>query len=68
MRLERWYNVDIEVLNNELMSLHYDGIIEKETIEQVLEIIKLTIPIEYTMKHKEISIGLNKNYNLKTEF
>lgn len=55
-RLERWYDVEITITNPELTQYHYSGTIENETIHDVLEIIKLTLPIKYTIKHKNIHI------------
>ena len=50
--LERWYNVKIELETKENKELWFTGTIEKETISEVLEIIKTTIPIEYSFDSK----------------
>lgn len=50
--LERWYNVKIELESKETKELWFTGTIEKETISEVLEIIKTTIPIEYSFDSK----------------
>lgn len=50
--LERWYNVDIELEANETKKLWFTGTIEKETISEVLELIKTTLPIEYSFNSK----------------
>ncbi len=55
-RLERWYDVEITIADPELTQYHYSGTIENETIHDVLEIIKLTLPIQYSIKHKNIRI------------
>lgn len=50
--LERWYNVEIQLEANENKELWFTGTIEKETISEILEIIKTTIPIEYSFDAK----------------
>jgi transmembrane sensor len=50
--LERWYNVKIELESKETKELWFTGTIEKETISEVLELIKTTIPIEYSFNSK----------------
>lgn len=52
--LERKYGVDIEVANNLLLDYHYDGIIENETILEVLELLKETLPIEYKIEGQKV--------------
>lgn len=47
-RLERWYNVNIELKGEEIKKLRYNGTIELESFSEVLELIKVTTPIQYT--------------------
>lgn len=47
-RLERWYNVDIELKGERIKNLKYTGTIEMETFSEVLELIKVTTPITYS--------------------
>jgi len=48
-KLERWYDVDIEIKNPELNKIVYSGAFKnEETIWQVLNTIQLTLPIRYT--------------------
>ncbi len=48
IRLERWYDVDIEIKNPELNGIIYSGIFKnQETIWQVLNTFQLTLPIRY---------------------
>lgn len=52
-RLGRWYNVDI-TLNSELLKEYsYTATFTDETLEQVLELLKLTAPMEYTIRERE---------------
>ena len=48
-RLERWYDVDIKMENDELNDIVYSGVFKnEETIWQVLNSIQLTLPIKYS--------------------
>jgi len=48
VRLERWYDVDIEIKSPELNNIIYSGIFKnEETIEDILNIFELTMPITY---------------------
>lgn len=56
-RLERWYNVEITFADPELASIRYTGQFKnKETIWQVLDIIKLTTNIDYTLTDRRLTI------------
>lgn len=56
-RLERWYNVEITFSDPELASIRYTGQFKnKETIWQVLDIIKLTTNIDYTLTDRKLTI------------
>jgi ferric-dicitrate binding protein FerR (iron transport regulator) len=49
LRLERWYDVDIEIKNPDLNKTIYSGVFKnEETIDQVLNTLELTSPIRYT--------------------
>jgi len=62
IRLERWYDVDIEIENPELNNVIYSGIFKnEETIWQVLNTVQLTIPIKFTrVDFRKFSIEINK--------
>ena len=48
VRLERWYDVDIEIKNPKLNDIIYSGVFKnEETIWQVLQTFELTLPIRY---------------------
>lgn len=56
-RLERWYDVEITFADKELSGIRYTGKFKnKETIWQVLDIIKLTTKIEYTLTDRKLTI------------
>ena len=54
--LERRYNVEIIVENNKILNYHYSGIIKDETIVEVLNLIKSTLPIKYEIINKKIIV------------
>lgn len=61
LKLERWFGVKINLLNDDLKDFKYKGRFNhNETIYQVLEVIKVTTPINYEVKNYEIYINLNK--------
>jgi len=62
IRLERWYDVDIEIKNPELNQITYSGVFKnEETIEEVLNTFQLTMPIRYTRDgFRKFDIRMNK--------
>lgn len=56
VKLERWFDVEINILNKEILDFHFNGAIENETIQDVMEIIKYALPIQYNIKHNVITI------------
>jgi len=58
--LERKYGVEIDVKKKEILDLHFDGTIKNETIIEILEIIKKTLPIDYKIAGQKIEITNKK--------
>jgi ferric-dicitrate binding protein FerR (iron transport regulator) len=54
--LERKYGVEIQVTNNLILNYHYDGTIKNETILEVLDLLKETLPIKYKIDGQTILI------------
>lgn len=54
--LERKYGVDIKIDDEDILDYHYDGIFKGETILEVLEILRHTLPIEYKIVDQNIII------------
>jgi len=52
--LERKYDVTIHFEDNLLLDLRFTGIIENETIEQILELIKISSNVDYRIDGREI--------------
>jgi len=49
-RLERWFNVDIYVLDDEILDFEITAKFHDETLEQVLNLIKLSSGIKYSVE------------------
>ena len=58
--LERKYGVDIVITNDELLSLHFDGVIKNETIIEIMDILKVTLSIDYKVVDQRIEITADK--------
>ncbi len=54
--LERKYGVDIVVADNIILDYHYDGTIKNETILEVLDLLKETLPIRYKIEGQKVII------------
>lgn len=54
--LERWYNVDITVQGDLGEQIHYNGVIQEDTIVEVMEALSKLSNIVYHVKGKHISI------------
>ena len=58
-KLERWYGVTIHLQNDELMNERFTGkFTHNEPLAQVLEAIKITTPISYSIKLNDVYINL----------
>jgi len=54
IRLERKYNVNIHFESQELETMRFSGVLENETIEQVMKAIQLAAPVQFRIKNREI--------------
>lgn len=61
VKLERKYNVNISFDSNAIMKYRFSGTLEDETLTQVLDVIKLTSPIDYKLEGKEVTIYENSS-------
>jgi transmembrane sensor len=52
--LHRKFNLPIRINDTTLYKYKFSGIIENETLEQIFNIIKLTIPMSYTINKEEV--------------
>jgi transmembrane sensor len=65
VKLERKYNMSIRFRSDEVKHFRFTGTLEDETITQVLDVIKLTAPIDYELKGKEVVIFENTKMRQK---
>jgi ferric-dicitrate binding protein FerR (iron transport regulator) len=75
-KLDRWYNTNIILVDDELRTYSYTATFAGETLIQILELLKHSAPIEYTIFPRKkndnntfskgkIEIRLRKNYRKK---
>ena len=62
VKLERRYNVKFVFKDEALKHYVFSGILKDETLEQVMEAIKLTAPIQYQINQKQVILSKNKFY------
>ncbi|MDR1381613.1 MAG: FecR domain-containing protein [Tannerella sp.] len=60
VRLERRYNVQISFTDQTLKNFSFSGTLKEETLEQVLEAIKLSAPVNYTVRQNRVTLSTNK--------
>jgi len=60
VKLQRKYNVTFIFGNNDIKEYRFSGILLDETLEQVLNVIKLTAPIDYFLDGKNVLMLSNK--------
>lgn len=48
-RLDHWFNVEIEIIDPDISQYIYTATFQNETIEQILDMLKKTSPIEYSI-------------------
>jgi ferric-dicitrate binding protein FerR (iron transport regulator) len=60
-RLERWYNVEISIEDEDLKYSRYTGTFEKETVEQAIEALSISLPFEYNIDKNQIKIIKKKS-------
>jgi ferric-dicitrate binding protein FerR (iron transport regulator) len=58
-KMERWYNVKINIESSELINHRFRGAFEKENIEEALQALQLIINFKYTINKNEINITNN---------
>jgi len=53
-KINRWFNVDIILQDADLHEYVYKATFEDETLDQILELLKLSAPIEYTSEPRKL--------------
>ncbi len=52
-KLGRWFNVDIQIKDPELLELTYTATFVQETLPQVLELMAVASPVKYSISKRE---------------
>jgi len=65
--LQRRYNVEIILGDAALGSYRFTGILKNETLEQVLNVIRLTAPVDYKIDGKKVVLTENKTLRKQYE-
>jgi transmembrane sensor len=55
-KIERWYNVKVVIKDEGLRDAKYTALFEEESLEEVLEALRLTGGFRYVIKDKEVTI------------
>lgn len=55
-KLERWYDLDIEIADIELKTYRYTGTITKESIDQVLTAMQLIKPFNFKIQNDDVTL------------
>jgi transmembrane sensor len=58
-RLERWYNIDCIIQEPAVKKEHFTSVFEDEPLEQVLDVIALSMNISYEINHQTITFKTN---------
>lgn len=57
LKMSRWYKVKVEIMESGLKTQRYTGkFVNNETLDQVLEAINLTTPVQYTIQQNIVQI------------
>ena len=55
-KLNKWFNVDIELVDKELEEYEYNGTFQDESLLQILDLLKYTAPLDYSIEPR-VCIG-----------
>ncbi len=62
IKLERWYDVHIEIIDEEMKNWRFTGTFDKETFEQALHALSLSVPFDFKIDKNNIKIKCKSNY------
>ena len=62
IKLERRYNVKISINTKALQEYKFTGIIKDETLEQVLDVIRMSAPINYSINNNKVELIENETF------
>jgi len=67
VKLERIYDVKINFKDEDIKNYHITGTLEQETLEQLLSVIRLTIPIDFEINKKQVTLSINSGLKERYE-
>jgi transmembrane sensor len=53
-RIERWYNVDVDLVDKELEKYVIRGTFQDDSMEEVFQYLKMTSPIRYRIEDRKM--------------
>jgi transmembrane sensor len=56
LKIERWYDVSVIITDEKLKQTHYSAVFEDESLQEVMEALRLTGNFKYTINKKEVTI------------
>ena len=56
LKMERWYNIKINIETEKLKNYKMSGSFVKETAEEAIKILQFVVPFKYTIQNNEIKI------------
>ncbi|RPI69936.1 MAG: DUF4974 domain-containing protein [Ignavibacteriales bacterium] len=59
-KLQRKYNVTFVFMDEEIKKVRFNGTLLDETFQQVMDVIMLTAPVDYSLDGKTVTMFLNK--------
>jgi transmembrane sensor len=65
IKLQRKYNVIFVFTNEEIKKFRFSGVLLDETFEQIMDVIKLTAPVDYLLDGKNVLMFSNKEQTEK---
>jgi transmembrane sensor len=52
-RLERWYNIDVEIVDKDLETYSFRGTFQDDSLKEVLRLLSMTSPIRYKISERK---------------
>jgi len=56
LKIERWYDVKVNIPDSRIRKVEYSGVFEDEDLEQVMEALRITGNFHYDINKKEVTI------------
>lgn len=60
-RIERWYDVEIKIMDEEIYNYRFTGSLENETVEQALNAFKIASSLDYRINKNQVEVFKSNN-------